>query len=272
MRARSLAHFRRVLASARPLARVLLASARPLARVCYSRVLDRSLARVLEAHGPRPSASARRGKLIRPCTCENNKPSLALRDFAVLLWPSDPPRFLFLLCTRCSGIRALFSEPPCFFSEPAPRYLLRAPCSLLSSSESAPRSLLRAPCSLLSFSESAPRSLLRAPCSLLSSSEPPRFVLRASVLSTLALRASVLSTLALRASVLSILALRASTLSATLRASALCSPRLRALCSRPPSLRNLCYGPPSLRAIYSIPPSLLCAVCSESPCSPLHTK
>ena len=72
--------------SAQPLARVLLASARPLALVCYSRVLDRSLAcylRVLEAHGPRPSAC--RGKLIRPCTCENNKPSLALRDFAVLL-------------------------------------------------------------------------------------------------------------------------------------------------------------------------------------------
>ena len=61
VRARSLAHFRRVLASAPPLARVLLASARPLARLFYSRVLDRSLACVLVASaGSSPAQRAPR--------------------------------------------------------------------------------------------------------------------------------------------------------------------------------------------------------------------
>ena len=132
---------RLTLASASAVTRAFPSSARECSTP-HSRVLDRSLTCVTRdcstarlhvtcecwklessAHGPQPSA--RRSKLIRPytcsrpCTCEN-KPSLALRDFAVLLWPSEPPRFLF----RCSGIRALFSKPPCFFSEPAPHYLL----------------------------------------------------------------------------------------------------------------------------------------------------
>ena len=133
-----------------PRSRALLASARPLARV-------------LLASAGSSRASARRGKLIRT--------SLALHACKQAI--ARPPRFrcfalalrasalsVSLLCTRCSGIRVLFSEPPCFFSEPAPRYLLRVPCSLLSSSEPAPRSLLRAPCSLLSSSEPRTRGAL----------------------------------------------------------------------------------------------------------------
>ena len=129
----SLACYSRVLlaSASRVLARsrfVLLASARPLARVRVSCECWK-----LTGQGP---CSARRGKLIRP-------PSLALHVCKQAI--ARPPRFrcfalalrasalsVSLLCTRCSGIRVLFSEPPCFFSEPAPRYLLRAPCSLLS--------------------------------------------------------------------------------------------------------------------------------------------
>ena len=126
----SLACYSRVLDPS--LACLILASARPLTRVCYLRLLDRSLSvllatarplarvllasvgsssRALTAHGPARAAVSARVTIARALT--------------VLLWPSEPPRFLF----RCSWIRALFSEPPCFFSEPAPRYLLRAPCS-----------------------------------------------------------------------------------------------------------------------------------------------
>ena len=49
VRARSLAHFRRVLANAPPLARVLLASARPLARVFNTRECSTARSRVLLA-------------------------------------------------------------------------------------------------------------------------------------------------------------------------------------------------------------------------------
>ena len=81
-----------------------------------------------------------------------------------------------LLCTRCSGIRVLFSEPPCFspsrpaiFSEPRALCLVSEPDSRCSFH--AARVWFR-DYSLLSSSEPAPRSLLRVPCSLLSSSEP----------------------------------------------------------------------------------------------------
>ena len=103
------------------------------------------------AHGPRPSA--RRGKLIRTSLAGPARVIIA-RALTVLLWPSEPPCFLF----RCSWIRTLFSEPPRFFSEPAPRYLLRAPCSRPPRRRA--RALLRAPCSLLSSSEPRTRGAL----------------------------------------------------------------------------------------------------------------
>ena len=153
----SLACYSRVLDPS--LACLILASARPLTRVCYLRLLDRSLACVTcdcstarsrvtcecwklesSAHGPRPSA--RRGKLIRTSLAGPARVTIA-RALTVLLWPSEPPRFLF----RCSWIRALFSEPPCFFSEPAPRYLLQAPCSR---PPSRPRALFSEPRALCS--------------------------------------------------------------------------------------------------------------------------
>ena len=100
-------------------------------------MLDRSIVcylRVLEAHGAWPST--RRGKLIRPCTCENNKPSLALRDFAVLLWPSEPPHFLFhssALAAQGSvlsspSLRAFSPSQPCaIFSKPRALVLRAGP-------------------------------------------------------------------------------------------------------------------------------------------------
>ena len=82
-----------------------------------------------------------------------------------------------LLCTRCSGIRVLFSEPPCF-SPSRPRAIFSEPRALCLVSEPDSRCSFHAArvwfrdYSLLSSSEPAPRSLLRVPCSLLSSSEP----------------------------------------------------------------------------------------------------
>ena len=90
------------------------------------------------------------------------------RCFALALWASALS--VSLLCTRCSRIRVLFSEPPCFSpSRPRALCLVSEPDSRCSFH--AARVWFR-DYSLLSSSEPAPRSLLRVPCSLLSSSEP----------------------------------------------------------------------------------------------------
>ena len=212
--------------------------------VCYSRVLDHSLTHVLEAHGHGPARAAR-GKLIRPCMCAH-PPRYGFRCFALALRTSALS--VSLLCTRCSVIRALISKPPCFFSEPAPRYLLRAPCSLLSSSKPPPRYLLRTPCSLLSPSALCSPSLRalssETPGSLLSPSER-RSTPFATCSHPLSLRALCyplsLHTLfseflrsLLRASRLSALTLRASALFSEPPCSLLRLPSLRTLYSRPP--------------------------------------